>query len=94
MMEKVQNDNKDKLNSAAVMSASDFARLGDGLVAYVKRVDSDQARNLFPALAGLPQGIDLFAVVSADGTPLGLTDSHDSAIASVIENDLEPVSVH
>ncbi len=45
-------------------------------------------------MTGLPEGIDLYALVGADGTPLGLTDSRDSAIASAITNDLEPVSVH
>jgi hypothetical protein len=94
MMEKVHNIMDTKQNTADVMSAIEFARLGDGQVAYVKQVDSDQARNLFPALSGLPEGIDLYAVVGADGTPLGLTDSRSSAIASVIEYELEPVSVH
>ncbi len=94
MIEKVQENMDVKENSAAVMSSIEFARLGDGLVAYVKQVNSNQARNLFPALTGLPEGIDLYAVVGADGTPLGLTDSRSSAIASVIEYELEPVSVH
>jgi len=93
-MNEHSDDKKTDIGPATVMSALDFARLGDGEVAYVKQVDSDQARDLFPALSGLPEGIDLFALVSADGTPLGLTDSRDSAIASAITNDLEPVSVH
>ena len=96
MMEKskVHENMNDKHNPAAAMSALEFARLGDGQVAYVKQVDSNQARNLFPALSGLPEGIDLYAVVGADGTPLGLADSRSSAIASVFEYELEPVSVH
>lgn len=96
MMEKskVHENMNDKHNPAAAMSAIEFARLGDGQVAYVKQVDSNQARNLFPALSGLPEGINLYAVVGADGTPLGLADSRSSAIASVFEYELEPVSVH
>lgn len=93
-MEKTHGNMDANHQSAALMSAIEFARLGDGQVAYVKQVDGDQARNLFPALTGLPEGIDLYAVVGADGTPLGLTDSRSSAIASVIEYELEPVSVH
>lgn len=91
MMEKAQNVENTEL---AVMSMLDFARLGEGQVAYVKQINSSQARTLFPAVNGLPDGIDLYAVVNADGTPLGLTDSRDSAIASAMEYDLEPVSVH
>jgi hypothetical protein len=91
MMEKGHSGN---ITEQAVMSMIDFARLGEGQVAYVKQIDSSQARSLFPAVNGLPDGIDLFALVNADGTPLGLTDSRDSAIASAMEYDLEPVSVH
>lgn len=94
MMNKNENEKVVEETGGAVMSAIEFARLGGGEVAYVKQIDSEQARNLFPTLTGLPEGIDLFAVVGADGTPLGITDSHDSAIASVIQNELEPVSVH
>ena len=93
-MEKVHGNVTGEQNPADEMSAIEFARLGDGQVAYVKQIDSGQARNLFPALTGLPEGIDLFAVVGADGTPLGLTDSHSSAIASVFEYEMQPVSVH
>ena len=76
------------------MTRSEFAQLGDGEVAYIKRLDSDAAERLFPALSEAPKGIDLFAVLGADGTPLALTDSRHAAIANAIENDLVPVSVH
>ena len=90
----MENDQSVINSELAVMSMLDFARLGEGQVAYVKQIDSSQARSLFPAVNGLPDGINLYAVVNADGTPLGLTDSRDSAIASAMEYDLEPVSVH
>ncbi|MCG8562168.1 MAG: DUF1150 domain-containing protein [Hyphomicrobiales bacterium] len=80
--------------AAARMSAIEFARLGDGEVAYIRQIDAEAAQDLFPALTGLPKGIDLYAVVSADGTPLSLTDSRNSAVANAIQNDLQPVSVH
>jgi hypothetical protein len=76
------------------MTRSEFAQLGDGEVAYIKQLDSDAAERLFPALSDAPKGIDLFAVLGADGTPLALTDSRNAAIANAIENDLVPVSVH
>ena len=90
----MENRHSENDTEQAVMSMLDFARLGEGQVAYVRQIDSAQARNLFPSMTGLPEGINLFALVNADGTPLGLTDSRDSAIASAIEYDLEPVSVH
>ncbi|MEC9368767.1 MAG: DUF1150 domain-containing protein [Pseudomonadota bacterium] len=77
-----------------VMSPDDFARLGGGHVAYIKPMSSAAAIQLFPGLRGIPEGIDLFALVGADGTPLTLTDSRDAAVANAIQNDLEPVSLH
>jgi hypothetical protein len=76
------------------MSRKEFKRLGDGEVAYIKQLDTDLAQKLFPALSGKLDGIDLFAVLGADGTPLALTDSRSAAIANAIENDLVPMSVH
>lgn len=77
-----------------LMTPVELARLGDGEVAYIKQLDPQVAERLFPALQTAPKDIDLFAVLAADGTPLALTDSRDSAIANALENDLEPVSVH
>jgi hypothetical protein len=88
-MNKMAND-----ETRPLMSLKELALLGDGEVAYIKQVDSDAAERLFPTLADAPEGIDLFAVLSADGTPIALTDSRNAAIANAIENDLVPVSVH
>ena len=77
-----------------VLSTSELAELGDGEVAYIKQLDIEVAKKLFPALTGALKGIDLYAVLSADGTPLALTDSRHAAIANAIENDLVPLSVH
>ena len=76
------------------MSPKELALLGEGEVAYIKQVDFDAAERLFPALDDTPEGIDLFAVLGADGTPIALTDSRNAAIANAIENDLVPLSVH
>ena len=84
--------NSDSANRA--LSASEFAQLGDGEVAYIKQLDTEVARKLFPALTGSLKGIDLYAVLGADGTPIALTDSRSAAIANAIENDLVPLSVH
>lgn len=85
---------QDKAVHPAVMSAAEFASLGDGKLVYIKQLSAGEAQRLFPALRGVPEGIDLYAVVGADGTPLALTDSRVSAIADAIQNDLEPVSLH
>jgi len=76
------------------MSPKELALLGEGEVAYIKQLDSDAAERLFPAIEDAPRGIDLFAVLGADGTPIALADSRNAAIANALENDLVPLSVH
>ena len=87
------NEYEEEDLTLAPMSRRELAQLGDGEVAYIKQLDPEVAEKLFPALQSTPRGIDLFAVLGADGTPLALTDSRNAAIANAIENDLVPVSV-
>jgi hypothetical protein len=92
-MNKFAKEEEDQ-KTRALMTRLELAQLGDGEVAYIKQLDSDAAERLFPSLSDTPKGIDLYAVLGADGTPLALTDSRNAAIANAIENDLVPVSVH
>ena len=71
-----------------VMSMSELARLGGGKVAYIKVMTHDEAKELFPAVEGLPNGIDLYALHAADGTPLVLTDSHQAAVGHAMGDEL------
>ncbi len=84
----------EKFKTDGVMTNVEFASLGDGQVAYIRQMDGAEAMRLFPALTGMPEEINLFALLGADGTPLAITDTRGAAIANAIENDLEPVSVH
>lgn len=76
------------------LTAEQFAHLGGGQVAYVKPMTSEEVLRLFPQVEGLRPGIQLFALLGADGSPLLLTDSKDAAIANAWEHELQPVSVH
>jgi hypothetical protein len=78
----------------SVMSMSDLAKLGGGKVAYIKVMTHDEAKELFPAVEGLPTGIDLYALHAADGTPLVLTDSHQAALGHAMGDELEVASVN
>jgi hypothetical protein len=77
-----------------VMSMSDLAKLGGGKVAYIKILTSEEAKEMFPAIEGLPQGINLFALHAADGTPLALTDSRQAAVGHAMGDELEIASLH
>ena len=72
-----------------------LARLGGGRIAYVRSIKSEDVRNLFPQVKDeLTPGMTLFALLSADGTPIMLTDTREAAVANAWSNELETVSVH
>jgi hypothetical protein len=72
----------------------ELARLGGGQVAYIKELTSDEARRMFPAVEGLPKGLDLFSLHAADGTPIALTDTRQAAVSHAMGDELEIASVH
>jgi hypothetical protein len=82
------------IEAPLAMTEVEFAALGDGEIAYIKTLSPQEAEQMYPQLEGLPQGITIFAVHAADGTPLALTDTHFAAIENAKEHNLEPVSVH
>jgi hypothetical protein len=73
-----------------------LAHLGDGRIAYVKTIRSEDVRALFPQaeMPQIPPGQRLFALHAADGTPIMLTDSREAALANAWSHELETVSVH
>ena len=70
------------------------AQLGDGEIAYVKTIRSEDVHTLFPQVPEIEPGLKLFALHAADGTPILLTDSREAAIANAASQQLEMVSVH
>ena len=86
--------NRERLSMLPTMSMSELAKLGGGKIAYIKMMTSDEAKEMFPAIEGLPTGISLFALHAADGTPLALTDSHQAAVGHAMGDELEIASVH
>jgi hypothetical protein len=71
-----------------------LAHLGDGRLAYVKTIKSEDVANMFPQAPKIEPGIELFALHAADGTPIMLTDTREAAIANAWSQELETVSVH
>ena len=79
---------------ARIISPQDLATLGGGSVAYIKTMTSDEAREMFPAVEGLPQGINLYSLHAADGTPIALTDTMQAAVGHALGDELEIRSLH
>jgi hypothetical protein len=75
-------------------SLDDLAALGNGQVAYVRTMRADEVRKLVPQAEHIPAGVDLFALLGADGTPIMITDSVEEIRINASENQLVTVSVH
>jgi hypothetical protein len=76
------------------LSPEALAVLGGGKIAYIKPIRSEDVRRLFPEAPELQPGIRLFALHAADGTPIMVTDSRESAVANAWDHELETVSLH
>ncbi len=71
-----------------------LAHLGDGRLAYVKIINSEDVANLFPQAPKIEPGLKLFSLHAADGTPIMLTDTREAALANAWSQELEAMSVH
>ncbi|KQZ97841.1 hypothetical protein ASD64_16725 [Mesorhizobium sp. Root157] len=76
------------------MTNGEFAHLGEGSVAYLRKVSSDDLRGRFPGLDEIAPGMELWALFSANGQPILLSDARDRALAGAMENDLTTVAIH
>jgi hypothetical protein len=80
--------------SRPLLTNEQLASLGGGRVAYVKPIRSEDLGQLFPAAPAVEPGLQLFALLGADGTPIVVTDSRDAAVANARQQELEMVSLH
>jgi len=63
------------------LTEDDFRDLGIQQVAYIKPVH-------------VKSDIIMYSVHAANGTPLSVMESYDSAIGAIRKNELEPITVH
>ncbi len=80
--------------AAPIVSEIDLARLGDGVVAYIRTMSSEEAKERFPSVNNLPGGLTLYALHAADGTPIALTDTRQAAMSHAMGDDLEIATLH
>jgi hypothetical protein len=71
-----------------------LAQLGEGQIAYVKPINSEDVNTVFPQAPKIAPGLKLFVLLAANGTPIMLTDTREAAMANAWSQDLETVSVH
>ena len=77
-----------------LLTDDQLASLGGGRVAYLRPIRSEEVSRLFPAAPAIQPGLQLFALLAADGTPIIVTDSRDAAVADAMSQELEMVSLH
>jgi hypothetical protein len=86
--------NTNNSESRPLLTNEQMASLGGGRVAYLKPIRSEDVSRLFPAAPAIQPGLQLFALLAADGTPIIVTDSRDAAVANAMSQELEMVSLH
>lgn len=79
---------------APLLTPEQFATLGDGMIAYIKAMKSEDVNRLYPEAPHIEPGLTIFALIGADGAPIVLADSEEGAIGNARENDLTTVSLH
>jgi hypothetical protein len=70
-----------------------LAHLGDGQIAYVKPIRSEDVSAMFPQVTEFVPGLKLFALHAADGTPIMVTDTREAAVANARSQELQTVGV-
>lgn len=88
MADMIANETKTKVTPAQL------AHLGEGSVAYLREMGSEELMGKFPGLPQIEPGTKLWALFAANGQPILLSDERDRAIAGALENDLTPVAIH
>jgi hypothetical protein len=95
MSDKMTNDKTTGTNlTHPAITQEALAQLGDGRLAYVKPIRSEDVAAMFPQAPKIAPGMQLFALHGADGTPIMLTDTREAALANAWSQELEAVSVH
>ena len=95
MNDQMTNENTTATNSIdPAISQEMLEHLGEGRLAYVKPINSEDVNKLFPQAPKIAPGIKLFALHAANGQPIMLTDTREAALANAWSQELEAVSVH
>lgn len=77
-----------------IFTEAELAHLGEGTLAYLREMDSEELNGKFPGLPQIAPNTRLWALFAANGQPILLSDARERAIAGAFENDLTPVSLH
>jgi hypothetical protein len=80
--------------SSLVPTPSQLARVGNGVLGYVREIEPKDARAMLGDGMLLPPQAKLFCLYNADGTPISISGSREAALGSAFEHELVAASVH
>jgi hypothetical protein len=83
-----------RIESKLNVTPAELAHIGEGVVAYLREIGSDELKGKFPGLPEIAPGTRLWALFAANGQPILLSDERNRALAGAFENDLTPVAIH
>lgn len=81
-------------NTRHEYTEAELAHIGEGSLAYLREIASEELMGKFPGMPQIAAGTRLWALFAANGQPILLSDERDRAIAGAFANDLVPVSIH
>jgi hypothetical protein len=80
--------------TTTVLTPEQLARLGGGVLGYVREIDVKAAKEMLGDGTMLPAKAKLFALYNADGSPISISGTREAALGSAFEHELTPASVH
>jgi hypothetical protein len=83
-----------KTTKVPPLTNEQFAQLGEGAIAYVRSMRSEDVSRLYPYAPEIEPGLTIFALLAADGSPILLSDTKETALANARQKRLKTVSLH
>ena len=77
-----------------LISAEELAGIGNGHIAYMRRISGRELAKAFPDAMDVPDDVLVWVLFSADGTPIAVAGDAGGAWSTAFDNDLIPVAVH
>jgi hypothetical protein len=80
--------------TVTALTTAQLAKLGGGVLGYVREIDATTAKSLLGETAVIPAKATLFALYNADGSPVSISGTREAALGSAFEHELMAASVH
>jgi hypothetical protein len=80
--------------SQIMISADQLQAIGNGTLAYVKKIEAEVAAKLIGQPVHVLQGQDLFCLYNANGAPISISQTYEAAVGNAMEHELVAGLVH